>query len=314
MSTPVIEAKGLVKRYGGTEAVKGIDLAINEGEVFGLLGPNGSGKTTTLLMLLGLTEPSGGTVTIAGCDPLREPLEVKRRVGYLPDMVGFYDTLTAEENLTYSGRLMGLGSAESKERISKALARVGLADHANRRVATFSHGMRQRLGLAELLVKQAKVLILDEPTNGLDPQATQELLKLISELRNDGMTIVLSSHLLGLVQSICDRVALFRNGRIGLTGRVEDLVRQVLGSAFTIDVDADAPHILKELKGIDGVASVTPAGPGRLRIEAERDVRPAIARRVHEKGGSLREMALRRASLDDVYANFFSAREMDHAA
>ncbi len=143
---------------------------------------------------------------------------------------------------------------------------------------------------------------------------TTLLLKLISELRNDGMTIVLSSHLLGLVQSICDRVALFRNGRIGLTGRVEDLVRQVLGSAFTIDVDADAPHILKELKGIDGVASVTPAGPGRLRIEAERDVRPAIARRVHEKGGSLREMALRRASLDDVYANFFSAREMDHAA
>ena len=144
--------------------------------MFGLLGPNGSGKTTTILMLLGLTEPTGGSVRVLGFDPLRQPLEVKRRVGYLPDLVGFYDHLSARENLAYTARLAGHRLRPTADgRIGRALARVGLAAVADRRGRTYSHGMRQRLGLAELLVKQAEVAILDEPTNGLDPQATQEL-------------------------------------------------------------------------------------------------------------------------------------------
>lgn len=309
MISPVIEAKGLVKRYGRSMAVKGVDLVINPGEVFGLLGPNGSGKTTTILMLLGLTEPSGGTVTIAGCDPLRDPLEVKRRVGYLPDLVGFYDNMTGRENLVYSARLAGLRSAEARTRIDASLVRVGLTQAAERRTATYSHGMRQRLGLAELLVKQAKVLILDEPTNGLDPQATQDLLHLIGKLRDEGLTIVLSSHLLGLVQTICDRVALFHNGRIGLTGRVDELASQVLGSAFNIDVDAEGLDIGAAIAGLPGLVSVTMTGPSRARVDTARDIRPEIARRILERGGLLREMALRRASLDDVYARFFEKQQ-----
>ncbi len=309
MSTPVIEARGLTKLYGRSAAVKKLDLTINEGEVFGLLGPNGSGKTTTILMLLGLTEPTSGSVSIAGCDPLRDPLEAKKRVGYLPDLVGFYDQMTARENLAYAARLMGLPSKEAQGRIAAALDRVGLAHAADRRTGTFSHGMRQRLGLAELLVKQAKVLILDEPTNGLDPQATQELLRLIGELRKDGLTIVLSSHLLGLVQSVCDRVALFRNGRVGLVGRVDDLARQVLGNAYTVDVEAEGTDLAAVLGSLPGVVSVAAVNATHARVDTAADIRPDIARRVIESGGRLREMALKRASLDDVYARYFAREE-----
>ena len=239
MSTVVIETAGLTKRYGKATAVNGLDLTVEKGEVFGLLGPNGSGKTTTILMLLGLTEPNGGSVKVLGYDPFRQPLEVKRHVGYLPDQVGFYDNLSARENLAYTARLAGIEHATSDKRFEEALSRVGLSAVADRRVGTYSHGMRQRLGLAELLIKQSEIAILDEPTNGLDPQATQELLELIGELRTEGMTILLSSHLLSLVQSICDRVALFRKGRIGLVGGVDELARNVLGGTYAVEVEAE---------------------------------------------------------------------------
>ena len=216
----VIETRDLVKHYGRHAAVDGLDLTVEKGEVFGLLGPNGAGKTTTILLLLGLTEPTSGAVRVIGLDPLRNPLEVKRRVGYLPDQIGFYDNLTARENLLYTARLTGLSTAEANTLIGEALDRVRLTHAADRRVGTFSRGMRQRLGLAEVLIKRAEIAILDEPTSGLDPQSTQELLELIVELGREGITIVLSSHLLSMVQTICNRVALFNRGRIGLMGRV----------------------------------------------------------------------------------------------
>ncbi len=305
MSTIVIETAGLTKRYGKAIAVDGLDLTIERGEVFGVLGPNGSGKTTTILMLLGLTEPSGGSVRVLGFDPFRQPLEVKRRVGYLPDSVGFYDQLSARENLAYTARLAGIPSGESRQRIAQALERVGLGHVSDRRVGTYSHGMRQRLGLAEVLMKRAEVAILDEPTNGLDPQATQELLELITQLRAEGMTILLSSHLLGLVQSICDRVALFRKGRIGLIGRVEHLARDVLGGAYAVEVDAENVDLTAVLADLEGVGAVTEISVGTTRVDADRDVRPEIARRVVNAGGTLRNMAIRRTSLDEVYVRYF---------
>ena len=308
---PVIEAKGLQKRYGKAFAVHSVDLTINEGEVFGLLGPNGSGKTTTILMLLGLTEPTAGSVKVAGFDPLRDPMEVKRNVGYLPDMVGFYDSLTARENLAYLARLAGIPRKEAGDRIAKAIGRVGLQHVIDKKVATFSHGMRQRLGIAEMLVKQAKVLILDEPTNGLDPQATQDLLRLISELRADGLTIVVSSHMLNLVQSLCDRVALFKEGRVALCGRVDDLARDVLGGAYNVEIDADGVDVPKVLGGLNGVAAVSRMPNGWTRVDADSDIRAQVARRIVEKGGSLREMTLKRASLDDVYSRFFEKQDND---
>ena len=273
MSATVIEARGLGKSYGRTRAVDDLDLTIEAGEVFGLLGPNGSGKTTTILMLIGLTEPTSGTVRVLGRDPLREPLAVKKRVGYLPDSVGFYDHLSARENLAYAARLLGLRSDEAAGRIDRALEQVRLIDVADRRVSTYSHGMRQRLGLADVLMKNAELAILDEPTSGLDPQSTQELLELIREMAKSGITIVLSSHLLGMVQTICDRVALFNKGRIGLVGRVADLASEVLGGSYVVEIEATGVDVAAALAGLDGVTSVTPIAGGALRADCTRDAR-----------------------------------------
>jgi ABC-2 type transport system ATP-binding protein len=311
---PVIEARGLTKRYGRAVAVDGIDLAVGKGEVFGLLGPNGSGKTTTILLLLGLTEPSAGQIRVLGLDPLRRPLAVKRRVGYLPDQIGFYDHLTARENLRYSARLTGLASAEAGKRIDEALARVRLSDVRDRRVSTFSRGMRQRLGLAEVLVKQAEIAILDEPTSGLDPQSTQELLDLIRRLAADGVTIVLSSHLLGMMQTICDRVALFRKGSIGLIGKVGDLTADVLGGTHVVEVEAAGADLAAVLGGAPHVSAVTVLKPGRWRVDADADIRADIARRVVQAGGALSEMSIRQSSLDEVYVRFFEGENHDVAA
>jgi len=312
MNGTVIETRGLTKRYGRVVAVADLDLAIEAGEVFGLLGPNGSGKTTTILMLLGLTEPTSGNVTVLGYDPFRQPLEVKRRVGYLPDSVGFYDNLSARENLAYTARLAGLAGVEAAKRIDAAIDRVHLTDVADRRVATYSRGMRQRLGIAEVLMKRVQVAILDEPTSGLDPQATKELLELIKGFSGEGMTILVSSHMLGLVQSICDRVALFQQGRIGLLGTVGDLARDVLGGAFVVNVEAENVDLGRVLEGLDGIRRIVPIGDNASRIDADRDLRPDIARRVVAAGGSLRNMAISEASLDDVYVSYFD--RVKHAA
>jgi ABC-2 type transport system ATP-binding protein len=305
MSTPVIEATGLTKRYGRTVAVDGLDLTIEQGEIFGLLGPNGAGKTTTILLLLGLTERSGGEVRVLGHDPYREPLEVKRRVGYLPDAVGFYDAMTARENLAFMARLQGLSSAEANRRIDEALKRVRLSHVADRRVATFSRGMRQRLGIADILVKGCELAILDEPTSGLDPQSTQELLELIMRLASEGMTIVLSSHLLTMVQSICSRVALFSAGKVGLVGRVSDLAAKVLGGAYVIEVEAEGCNVVAAVAGVDGIGNVTQPSPGTTRIDAVRDVRADIASAVIAAGGSLKRLSMDQSNLDEVYVRYF---------
>jgi ABC-2 type transport system ATP-binding protein len=312
MSTPVIEAKALTKRYGPSLAVDLLDLSIERGEVFGLLGPNGAGKTTTILMILGLTEPTSGSISTVGYDPLRQPLEVKRRVGYLPDAVGFYDHMTGRDNLRFTARLAGLPSGTLDASIGAALERVRLTDAADRPVATYSRGMRQRLGIAEILMRKVEVAILDEPTSGLDPQTTREFLDLIRSLKAEGMTVVLSSHLLDLVQSICDRVALFSNGRIGLAGRVADLMRDVLGGAYVIDLEATGDGLAGRLAGIAGVINVTTSPAGRWRVDADRDVRAAVAKAVVEAGSDLRALSIASASLEDVYTRYFEG--VRHAA
>jgi ABC-2 type transport system ATP-binding protein len=312
MTTTVIEAKGLAKRYGAAVAVAGIDLSVTAGEVIGLLGPNGAGKTTTILMLLGLTEPSDGNVRILGKDPLRQPLEVKREVGYLPDSVGFYETMTGRENLAYTARLAGMSRDIATARIAAALEKVRLTESSDRPVSTYSRGMRQRLGLAEVLMRDCKVAILDEPTSGLDPQSTQDLLDLIQQLSRDGMTILLSSHMLDVVQSICHRVALFNKGRIGFVGTVEELAARIGGGAFVVDVEADGIDLKKAASATDGVKSIRKVETDRWEVEATRDVRPDLARLIVQNGGSLRNLDLRRARLDQAYNRYF--KEVANAA
>jgi ABC-2 type transport system ATP-binding protein len=314
MNDIVIEARGLTKRYGATTAVDGLDLDVEAGEVFGLLGPNGSGKTTTILMLLGLTEPTSGTVSVLGHNPLREPLQVKREVGYLPDAIGFYDQLTARENLRYTAKLSGIPAAERERRIEAALQRVRLTHVADRRVKTFSRGMRQRLGLAELVAKGSRIAILDEPTSGLDPQSTQELLELISSFAEEGMTVLLSSHLLAMVQSVCDRVALFREGKAGLIGTVPEIAGKVLGGVYVIDVEAEGADAERAVSGIEGVRGVAPRKGGGVQIDADRDLRGEVAAAIVAAGGRLKGLSMSQSSLDDVYVRYFRTQEMADAA
>ena len=305
MTDNVIEARGLLKLYGSTRAVDSIDLSIARGEIFGLLGPNGAGKTTTILMMLGLTDTSGGSVEVLGFNPVRQPLEVKRRVGYLPDTVGFYDHLTARENLVYTARLLAIPRRHTAARIMDSLEAVQLAEVADRRVATFSRGMRQRLGIAEIVLKQAEVAILDEPTSGLDPHATFALLEMIRGLKQAGVAVLLSSHLLDRVQSVCDRVALFNNGKIALMGTVVELANQVLGAGHPVLVEASGTDVPAALRGIEGVQQVVPEGEGAWRVVADRDVRAVAAQRIVSAGGSLTRLAELQPSLEEVYTRYF---------
>jgi len=301
----VIEARRLHKRYGTVAAVDGIDLTVRRGEIFGLLGPNGAGKTTTILMLLGLTEVSAGALQVHGLDPRRDPLAVKRRVAYLPDSVGFYDTLSARENLRYMARLAGLPRAEIDKRIDEALGRVGLAGAKELKTAAFSRGMKQRLGLAEVLLKGADIAILDEPTSGLDPQATFELLDIIRDMKRDGIAVLLSSHLLDRVQAVCDRVALFHQGRIVLQGTVAELAQQVLGGGFSIEVATAGPVPAAALAALPGVQQVVERGAGRALVIADRDLRADLARAALAAGGALLQLVATEPSLDTIYRRYF---------
>jgi ABC-2 type transport system ATP-binding protein len=226
----IIETEGLTKRYHSFTAVNQLTFQIREGEVFGFLGPNGAGKTTTLLMFLGLTEPTAGKLQVCGFDPTREPLQVKKRVGYLPENVGFYDDMDARENLRYVARLNNIPDEVSAPRIDQLLGLVGLLEDGSKRVGTYSKGMRQRLGIAEVLVKEPKLVFLDEPTIGLDPDGTNRMLDLIRSLSKEkGITVFFSSHLLEQVQRVSDRVGIMIKGDLVAVGPIEELARSKLG-------------------------------------------------------------------------------------
>ena len=226
----VIEAEGLTKKYGHQVAVNDLNIQIREGEVFGFLGPNGAGKTTTLLMFLGLTEPTSGKVKVIGFDPTRDPFHVKEKVGYLPENVGFYDDMDARQNLQYIARLNRIPDKVSAGRIDESLKVVDLLEEVGKKVGTYSKGMRQRLGIAEVLIKEPKLIFLDEPTIGLDPDGTNRMLDLIHSLsREKNITIFLSSHLLDQVQRICDRVGIMIKGDLVAMGPIEELAKKKLG-------------------------------------------------------------------------------------
>jgi len=226
----IIEAEGLTKKYGHQIVVNDLHLQIREGEVFGFLGPNGAGKTTTLLMFLGLTEPTSGKVRVIGFDPTRDPFHVKEKVGYLPENVGFYDDMDARQNLQYIARLNRIPDKVSALRIDESLKVVDLLEEVGKKVGTYSKGMRQRLGIAEVLIKEPKLIFLDEPTIGLDPDGTNRMLDLIHSLsREKNITIFLSSHLLDQVQRICDRVGIMIKGHLVAMGPIGELAKKKLG-------------------------------------------------------------------------------------
>ncbi|RLC66233.1 MAG: ABC transporter ATP-binding protein [Chloroflexi bacterium] len=312
MNDLVIETQDLTKRYDGFVAVDSLNLAVKQGEVFGVLGPNGAGKTTTILMLLGLTEPTAGSVRVVGFDPTRQPLSVKSCVGYIPEQVGFYEHLTARENLVYITKLNGVPRDEAYRRIDEALARVGLSDVSDQAVKTFSRGMRQRLGVADVLVKRPKLIIMDEPTQGLDPEQAQKFLQMIRVLQEEGTTILLASHLLHQVQAVCDRVGLFHQGRMVLEGTVADLARRVLGGACRIYLQVEKPTvaIAAALRNVAGVLHVRQSDDRTYEMEAEYDVRADVAQAAVEAGGRLLALDVRAQNLDQIYTEYFE--EVEH--
>ena len=237
----IIRTSELVKQYGDVTAVDHLNLEIHKGEVFGLLGPNGAGKTTTTLMLLGLTDPTSGTAEINGLDCTRDALAVKKIVGYLPDNVGFYPDMSGRENLIFSGMMNGLTRKEAEERAVGLLERVGMTYAADRKTGTYSRGMRQRLGIADVLMKDPEIIIMDEPTLGIDPSGMRELTALIRELSvKDGRTILISSHELYQIQEISDRVGIFVKGRMIACGRIDELGQQLQNEGlYMVDFRAE---------------------------------------------------------------------------
>jgi ABC-2 type transport system ATP-binding protein len=226
----ILETHDLTKAYGDQIAVNKLNLFIKQGEIFGFLGPNGAGKTTTLLMLLGLSEPTSGDASVCGFNPTREPLKVKRLVGYLPENVGFYDDLNAVQNLMYVSRLNGIPDDLGKSKVQELLQMVDLQGEQRKKVGNFSRGMRQRLGIAEVLIKDPRVVFLDEPTLGLDPDGSNQMLQLIQSLSRDkNITVFFSSHLLDQVQKISHRVGIMIRGQLVAVGPIQALGKEKLG-------------------------------------------------------------------------------------
>lgn len=316
MKETIIETAGLTKLYGEKAAVDHLDLTIRKGEVFGLLGPNGAGKTTTTLMLLGLTEPAEGQAWIAGKDCTRDPIGVKRIVGYLPDNVGFYNDMTGRENLYFTGRLNGLSEDVIRERTEQLLERVGMTDAADKKAGTYSRGMKQRLGIADVLIKDPEVIIMDEPTLGIDPQGMRDLLKLIRQLsEEDGRTILISSHQLYQIQQICDRVGIFVDGRLIACGTVEELGRRMEREGkYTLELAAEPDNeALAQLIGrIEGVDFVEREGELYI-VRSREDLRRKTTLALAANGYTLLQLRQKGGDLDEIYSRYFEKAENEQS-
>jgi ABC-2 type transport system ATP-binding protein len=322
----VIDITGLTKKYGGQTVVNSLDLSIGKGEIFGLLGPNGAGKSTTILMLLGLTEPDSGSMKVCGMDPVKDPIHVKRKVGYLPEDVGFYDDLSALDNLLYTARLNQIPDDVAVPLAKSLLRRVGLQEEIHKKAGKYSRGMRQRLGLADVLIKHPEVIILDEPTLGIDPAGIKDFLELIVEMsREEGLTVLFSSHLLHQVQQVCDRVGIFVKGRLIAVGEIETLAKQLFPDGImTVEMELIGPDktnsgespdtssvILQEaLEKVDGVIQVKRDGHHYL-VESDREVGPVVSRIVLDSGFGLSHLNRKVYGLDEIYYRYFQGGTND---
>lgn len=314
MGEPIITLNNLTKTYDNQKAVNELTLTIQRGEIFGLLGPNGAGKSTTILMMLGLIEPTSGKVHVCGIDSVREPLEVKKRVGYLPDNLGFYQHMTGLENLIYTASLNGIPKHEAEMRANELLKTVGLSDAAHKKTGKYSRGMKQRLGLADVLIKDPEVIILDEPTLGIDPEGVRELLRLIKQLNEDQqLTVLLSSHHLHQVQQICDRVGIFVEGQLLAEGNVKELGTQLfLKESYVVQTEASPldTALMKAIRDLEGVNELEQTTAEGLDVYCSKDITAKIAKTIIQHGANLYSINRKNYGLDEIYHRYFEGREV----
>lgn len=326
----VIELIGLTKKYHDLTAVDRLNLNIYQGEVFGLLGPNGAGKSTTILMILGLTEPTSGQVRVYGIDSTRHPIEVKKKIGFLPDNVGFYNDRSGLENLMYTAQLNQIPVTEARARALQLLRDVGLEDVVHKKAGEYSRGMRQRLGLADVLIKKPRIIILDEPTLGIDPEGVREFLQLIVSLsKEQGITVLLSSHHLHQVQQVCDRVGIFVEGKLLAEGDIPSLSQKLFeGKAMVIeagispgDHNGDATkeinfagirQLRQELLDLEEVANIE-IEDNVMRVGCTEDISPLIARKTIASGCDLHRLTRKEYGLDELYHRYFEGGKTEYS-
>jgi len=309
----IIVAEELTKVYNETTtAVDHLNLEIKKGEIFGLLGPNGAGKSTIILMLLGLTEPTSGNISVAGFNSTRQPLKVKSITGYLPEKVGFYEDMSAYANLAYTAELNSIPYREIPERIDEVLDMVGLVKNKKQFVKTFSKGMKQRLGIADVLVKSPKLVIFDEPTEGLDPKVANQILQTILDLnREKGITFMLSSHQLNLVQKICARVGIMSKGKLVGEGQMDDLGRNLFGGGkYRIEIElAKVPdELIADIKKIPKVLDIAVDGQ-KLTISCDTDLREAVSKVIAQAAIIMTKMDMKQDALEEIYLRYFKEEE-----
>jgi ABC-2 type transport system ATP-binding protein len=303
----VIEVQHLTKRYGPFTAVDDVSFKVERGEILGFLGPNGAGKTTTMRILTGFMPATEGNALVAGFDVFGQPLEAKRRTGYLPETPPLYPDMTVLEYLTFVAKIKGVPKAERRERLRAVMERTYVADMANRHCSKLSKGYRQRVGLAQTLIHNPDVLILDEPTAGLDPKQIIETRQLIKELGGDH-TVILSTHILPEVSQTCQRVVIINKGRVVAVDTPEGLTAKLRGSeTMYVQIDAGAVDAIPALAAIEGVTRVVAAdhrdGLVGYEVDCEqgRDVRRDLARTVIRSGWGLLELRPMRMSLEDIF-------------
>jgi ABC-2 type transport system ATP-binding protein len=295
----ILETQGLVKTYRGVRAVDDVTLSVQKGEIYGFLGPNGAGKTTTLRMLMGLARPDAGSVRVRGVDPLADPAAAHAGLGFLPETLSFYKTLSGRQTLRFFAEIKGL----RPEAADEALALVGLADAANKRVGEYSRGMTQRVGLAQALMGEPEILVLDEPTGGLDPLAHRQVKDLLRDRNRRGVTIIFSSHILTEVQELANRVGMMRKGKLVAQDTVDGLRARVgLKGMLVLTLLNPTPMVAVAVQKMQGVESATLVGD-KLQVVCDAALRFDVAKLCEETGARVLNMETKEASLEDVFVS-----------
>jgi ABC-2 type transport system ATP-binding protein len=311
MGTGMIETRGLRKSFTSrqgrekktVEAVRGVDLDVTEGEIFGFLGPNGAGKTTTLRMLATLIPPDGGAATIAGADLLSDPAEVRRRIGYVAQGGSTWDDSTAREELVLQARLYGVHKADAQERAARVLEAFQLSEYADRKCKTYSGGQRRRVDIALGIIHEPKVVFLDEPTSGLDPQSRAHMWDEIRRLRDEGMTVFITTHYLDEADALCDRISIMDHGEVVADGTPAALKRDISGDVVRVGLPASAVSQAAELLDTEPYVTKLETQDDSLRLYVDEGATaiPLILRALDSGGVPLGSIELTRPSLDDVF-------------